>query len=64
MDIKKQFNRISTLVLKMAQENPTIDFYPLEERIDRLYKDVELKLAELDEEIRYREWEELGMPPF
>lgn len=64
MDIKKEFNRLQALISGYALDNPEIDYLPISMRVELIAKEVELKLAELDEEIRYREWEELGMPPF
>lgn len=62
MDIKKEFNRLQALISGYALDNPEIDYLPISQRVEDISKAVELKLAELDEEIQYREWTELGIP--
>lgn len=49
MDIKKEFNRLQALISGYALDNPEIDYLPISKRVELIAKEVELKLAELDE---------------
>lgn len=49
MDIKKEFNRLQALISGYALDNPEIDYLPISMRVELIAKEVELKLAELDE---------------
>lgn len=49
MDIKKEFNRLQALISGYALEHKDIDFLPISKRLEDIAKEVELKMAELDE---------------